>query len=176
MFDVFFVFDNDHDASRALQITATSHEVRSISETAVQRAGEHPLDSSTKERIDAGITAADCLVVLIGENTASDHGVIYAVSRAVHDLNTPVIGVRIDKLADADGRQGIAGEDPFTRSGISARSLMHIDTYDPQFTSSVFARSHIRFSMRDWVDVAVRESLRRNSARDRRTQRSTSFG
>lgn len=163
MLDAYFIYDTMQDRFPAQQIMSTTHGVQDVSRDAGAFAGTQPLDVATKARIDSDIAAADCLVVLIGQHTASDPRVIYAIGRAMHEFATPVIGVRIDKLADEDGFQGIAGDDPFTRSGLSGRALLQIETYDPPFTSSVFARSHIRFSMRDWIELAVKESVRRNS-------------
>ena len=169
MHNAFFAFDSELDSFRAQRIAETAEGVRAVPGNVDITFDDRPLDSPTKARIDAGIDAAECLVVLIGQNTASDPGVIYAISRAVHEFGIPVIGVRIDKLADENRLQGIAGDDPFARSGLSGRSLLQIETYDPPFSSSVFARSHIRYTLRDWVALAINESVRR-SARVRRSR------
>ena len=174
MLDAFFILDTDLDHFRAKKIAETAEGVRAVPGNFDITFDDQPLDFSTKARIDAGIDAAECLVVLIGQNTASDPGVIYAISRAVHEVGIPVIGVRIDKLGDEHRLQGIAGEDPFARSGLSGRSLLQIETYDPPYSSSVFARSHIRYTLRDWVALAINESVRRNARVRRSNRRSAS--
>ncbi len=168
MRNAFYLFDDAKDRFRARQVMETAEGVRAVPDNLVTIASATSPDSAMKSRIDNAIAAAECLVVLIGEHTDADPQVIYAVGRAVHEFRTPVIGVRIDKLADDDGAQGLPGDDPFSRSGLSARALLQIDTYDPPFTTSVFARSHIRYSLRDWMESAIRESMRRNEARGRR--------
>jgi hypothetical protein len=176
MLDALFVFDAALDRFRAQQVAENVDGVRAVEGNFDPLLGEQPLGPLMKARIDEGVTSADCVVVLIGQKTAADPRVTYAVTRAVHDFDKPVIGVRIDKLVDENGIQGVAGEDPFTRSGLSARTLLQLETYDPPFETGVFARAYLRFAVRDWVELAIRESVRRNTARDRRSRRTVTYG
>jgi hypothetical protein len=177
MLDALFLFDNALDRFRAQQVVENVAGVRAVPGNFGTASGDRSsFDSSIKEKIDAAVTSADCIVVLIGEKTAANPRVTYAVTRAVHDFDRPVIGIRIDKLNNEDGVQGIAGDDPFTRSGLSARTLLQLETYDPPFATGVFARSWIKFALRDWMELAVRESVRRNTARDRRSRRTVTYG
>jgi hypothetical protein len=177
MLDALFLFDNALDRFRAQQVAEKVEGVRAMAGNFGPVSGDQrSLDPAITERIDAAVTAADCVVVLIGQNTAANPRVTYAVTRAVHDFDRPVIGVRIDKLNDENGVQGTAGDDPFVRSGLSARTLLQVETYDPPFATGVFARSWIRFALRDWMELAMREAARRNAARDRRARRTITYG
>lgn len=176
MLDALFLFDNSLDRFRAQQVVENVAGVRAVPGNFGIAPADSSLDSALKEKIDAAVISADCIVVLIGQKTATNPLVTYAVTRAVHDFDKPVIGIRIDKLNNEDGVQGIAGDDPFTRSGISARTLLQLETYDPPFATGVFARSWIKFALRDWMELAVREAVRRNTARDRRSRRTVTYG
>jgi hypothetical protein len=176
MLDALFLYDNALDRFRAQQVVENVAGVRAVPRNFGIIPDDLSLDRSLRERIDAAVTGADCIVVLIGQNTAANPLVTYAITRAVHDFDKPVIGIRIDKLNDENGVQGTAGDDPFTRSGLSARAQLQLETYDPPFATGVFARSWIKFALRDWMELAVRESVRRNTARDRRSRRTVTFG
>jgi hypothetical protein len=176
MLDALFLYDSGLDRFRAQQVAEKVEGVRAVPGNFGPVSTDRALGSSLKARIDEAVTSADCVVMLIGEKTAADPRITYAVTRAIHDLGKPVIGIRIDKLTDENGTQGTAGDDPFTRSGLSARTVMQLETYDPPFTTGVFARSWIRFALRDWMEQAMRESVRRNTARDRRSRRTVTSG
>lgn len=168
MLKFFFMFDTDGDLSRARKLTATDD---------VKVAAEPPIadyanmvdqsDDEIRFWIDAQLAATSCLVVLIGQNTANQRWVKYAIGMA-RQLELPMIGVAIDKLTDDGGNQGVVGPNPFTNAGMSARAISALEIYEPPFTTSSFARAHIRYGLPEWVETAIRENRLRRESRVRR--------
>jgi hypothetical protein len=166
--NVFYMFDTENDFFRARKVTITSHDPAATGPANVDYdmlTGQR--DDDVRDWIDQRLALSSCLVVLIGEHTANQRWVKYAIGMA-RNLDLPMIGVNIDKLADADGRQGVAGPNPFASAGMTPRALSALEIYDPPFTSSAFARAHIRYALPDWVELAVREDRSRRDVRARR--------
>lgn len=171
MLSFFYIFDADNDLSRARQLTASGDESATASASSLDFAlVSRQADDVVRAFIDAQLAQTSCLVVLIGQHTASQRWVKYAIGMA-RNLDKPIIGVNIDKLADADGNQGIAGSNPFASAGMTVRALSALEIYDPPFTTSVFARSHITYNLPDWVRLAVREAGWKRDSRARRQVR-----
>jgi hypothetical protein len=167
----FFVFDIDSDLSRARRLTAPDDiTVTAAPPIADYRTMVDRSDEQIRIWIDAQLAATSCLVVLIGQHTANQRWVKYAIGMA-RQLELPMIGVAIDKLTDDHGNQGVTGPNPFANAGMSARTLSALEIYDPPFATSSFARAHIRYSLPDWVETAIRENRWRQESRTRRQER-----
>ncbi|WP_374947767.1 TIR domain-containing protein [Agreia sp.] len=176
MLSFFSMFDADNDSFRVRQLVATDD----TSVTPAPPIDDYDIlsdrpDDVIRTWIDAQLALTSCLVVLIGQHTASQRWVTYAIGRA-RILQKPMIGVAIDKLADADGNQGVAGSNPFANSGMPARALSALEIYDPPFATSVFARAHIRYGLPEWVELAVREDRWRGDSRVGRHVRRSEHG
>ena len=168
MLKFFFMFDTDGDLSRARKLTATD-DVKVTAEPPIADYASMVDQSDDEIRfwIDAQLAATSCLVVLIGQNTANQRWVKYAIGMA-RQLELPMIGVAIDKLTDDGGNQGVVGPNPFTNAGMSARAISALEIYEPPFTTSSFARAHIRYGLPEWVETAIRENRLRRESRVRR--------
>jgi hypothetical protein len=167
--NVFYMFDTENDLFRARKVTPAAHE--QSSDTAPAELDYDTMadyrDDEVRDWIDEQLALASCLVVLIGQHTASQHWVKYAIGVA-RNLDKPMIGVTIDKLTDAEGNQGVSGANPFASAGMSARALSAVEIYEPQFATSAFARAYIRYALPTWVELAVREGGSRRDVRSRR--------
>ena len=62
--------------------------------------------------IDQQLKQSDCLVVLIGEETAKKKWINYSIKRA-YELNKGVVGIFVHRLLDEAGDPSERGEDPF---------------------------------------------------------------
>jgi hypothetical protein len=84
--------------------------------------------------INSNINRAECVVVLIGENTYESHWVDYEIRKA-WDEGKGLVGIRIHNLKDP--RYGVAnmGINPFERIGLqNGRKLSeYISIYNPDF-------------------------------------------
>jgi hypothetical protein len=169
--DVFYMFDTENDLFRARKLTLPNDDPTVAVPTSLdyETMSSHR-DDDVRDWIGEQLAGSSCLVVLIGQHTADHRWVKYAIGMA-RSLDVPMIGVNIDKLADAEGRQGIPGPNPFASAGMTARALSALEIYDPPFTTSAFARAHIRYALRDWVEQAVREDRSRRDLRSRREMR-----
>jgi hypothetical protein len=166
--NVFFLYDTENDLFRARKLTHEGHDPEASGPANVDydmMTGQR--DDDVRDWMDSRLERSSCLVVLIGEHTASRRWVKYAIGMA-RNLDVPMIGVKIDKLTDADGNQGIAGSNPFASAGMTARALSAVEIYDPQFATSAFARAYIRYALADWVELAMREDRARRDTRSRR--------
>ncbi|CAD5998692.1 TIR domain-containing protein [Agreia sp. COWG] len=161
----FYVFDRLSDVSRAARIAAHPALAPGMDAHVLAFAKTIELpDGSAPLWLHEHLADAECLVVLIGASTVNDRWVREAIAVA-RSYEMPIIGVTIDRVADEDGEQGATPRDPFVTLGLSPRALSQIEVYVPPFVLSAFARSHIAYSLPDWVALAVRENARRVGSR-----------
>lgn len=171
MLNFFYIFDTETDLFRAGQLAATTSGPTAATPTTLDyELLNSQRDDEVRHWIDEQLALSSCLVVLIGQHTANQRWVKYAIGMA-RQLEKPMIGVAIDKLVDEEGHQGIAGTSPFASAGMSPRALAALEIYDPPFATSAFARAHIKYSLPDWVELAVREDRWRRDTRVRRQER-----
>jgi hypothetical protein len=166
--NVFYLFDTENDLFRARKLSFVGDDPAAAGPANVDydmMTGQP--DDDVRDWIDRRLALSSCLVVLIGQHTASQRWVKYAIGVA-RNLGLPMIGVNIDKLTDTDGHQGVAGPNPFASAGMSARALSAVEIYDPEFATSAFARAYIRYALPNWVELAVREDRSRRDIRSRR--------
>jgi hypothetical protein len=166
--NVFYLYDTENDLFRARKLTLDGDAPEATGPVSVDfdmMTGQP--DDDVRDWIDNRLAQSSCLVVLIGQHTATQRWVKYAIGVA-RNLGLPMIGVNIDKLTDADGNQGIAGSNPFASAGMSARALSAVEIYDPEFATSAFARAYIRYALPNWVELAVRDDRSRRDLRSRR--------
>jgi len=111
--NVFYSFHFDNDVFRVQQIrnmgVLEGDEPVSVNKwEEIKRT-----DKGVKEWIDANLDRKTCVVVLIGEETASRKWVKYEIKRAC-ELGIPVVGVRIHNLKSVNGQLAKKGVNPFT--------------------------------------------------------------
>lgn len=94
--------------------------------------------------IDSGLSGASVTAVLIGAETANRPWVQYEVAKSVTDRKG-LLGVRIDRLADASGKTGGRGPDPFVQV---LGTTHHVPVYE-----WVADNGYNNFS--GWVDQAA---------------------
>jgi hypothetical protein len=98
-----------------------------------------------------------CAVVLVGTETATRKWVIYEI-REAWEGRKGVVGIRIHNLKDEDGRQSMAGPNPFedfTLENGTKRFSSIVKLYDPPGSTSRDVYGHINDNLADWVEEAI---------------------
>lgn len=96
-------------------------------------------DIAVKQLIDSGLEGTTVTVVLIGAETANREYVSYEVEQSIARGNG-ILGIRINKIKDKDGRTDTEGVVPAALIRIGAR------VYDWEYGK-----------LADWVDNAYKE-------------------
>ena len=69
-------------------------------------------ETEIQEWVDQQVEDSDCLVVLIGEETAKKQWMNYSIKRA-YELNKGIVGIFVHRLLDEEGDPSERGDDPF---------------------------------------------------------------
>jgi hypothetical protein len=158
---VFYSFYYKEDASRIQQV---------INMGAIE--GQPLLTGQKWEEIERGGNAAiekwindqmrgkDCLVVLIGANTASRPWVKYEIKKAWTD-KLGVVGVRIHGLKGLTGFTSSAGRNPFMDITVGTAALGAIvKAHEPFGSDSKAVYANINTNIETWVKEAIQTRKR----------------
>ncbi|MDR3177904.1 MAG: TIR domain-containing protein [Campylobacteraceae bacterium] len=108
-------------------------------------------DDNIKKWINENMKSRSCLVVLVGEHTASRKWVQYEIEHAWNS-GKGIVGIYIHNLKDKNGNTTTKGDNPFNFT-IGGRNLSRIvHCYDP---STYNAYSDIKNNISDWVEEAI---------------------
>lgn len=97
------------------------------------------------------------VVVLVGAETAKrpwvQHEIAYAWNR-----RKPLVGIRINGLADRDGRTDAAGANPFSKVSLNGGGTVgdHVPLKTPKGATSRDVYADIERNLRTWVDDAYK--------------------
>ncbi|MDE3261780.1 MAG: TIR domain-containing protein [Acidobacteriota bacterium] len=157
---VFFSFHFDGDAWRTNQVRNAGVVTRHppVSHTRweqIRRTGARAI----RAWIDPRIEWASCTIVLIGEQTAERPWVRYEIAKSWEE-NKALLGIRIHRLLDSDGRPSGKGPDPFSQvfppDFLQGHSLQGVvPVYDPPGSNSRAVYAHITANMVGWVEQAL---------------------
>lgn len=153
---VFYSFHYDNDVMRVQQIRNigviegnTPVSVNDWEE--VKRGG----DAAVKRWIDSTMQNKECVIVLIGSETAERKWVNYEIRKA-WDSGKPMFGIYIHNLKDL--RTGVCeqGKNPFENIFLEsgARLSSQIRCYNPAYTD---AYNDIAENLETWVETAINE-------------------
>ena len=153
---VFYSFHFQADAWRAGQVrnmNLTEHDA-SLSDNdweQVRRGG----DTAIRRWIDRQMHGKSCLIVLIGEHTATRPWVQYEIKKAWTD-GKGVLAIHIHNLRNREGFQARKGVNPLSNLYLGRRRLSEIaPTYDAQGYDSKDVYAAIRNGMVNWVENAI---------------------
>lgn len=73
---------------------------------------DNQTDEGIQNWIDNELEQSDCLVVLIGEETAKKKWINYSIKQA-YELDKGIAGIFVHRLLDQEGDPSERGEDPF---------------------------------------------------------------
>jgi hypothetical protein len=155
---VFFSFHFDVDFWRTQQIRNIGSIERNTLVTSnkweeIKKEG----DKAIKNWIDSNLVGKSCLVVLVGESTASRKWVKYEIEQA-WNLKKGVVGIRIHNLENQLGLQSNAGENPFDKFSlcdekVKLSSVVKLKN-PPQFTGKG-VYNFISENICDWIEEAI---------------------
>lgn len=156
---VFFSFHFDNDVMRVQQVrnigAIEENEPTSPNDwEKIKRSG----DKAVENWIDANMKHKRCVIVLVGEETASRKWVQYEIRKAWED-GRGLFGIHIHNLRCPRevkaGRTGTSrkGSNPFDQFTVGGRKLSSIiDCYDPGILDPYRSISD---NMQGWVDRAI---------------------
>lgn len=117
-------------------------------------------DAGIRKWIDEQMAGKDCVVVLIGSETAGRKWVKHEIKKA-WDGNKGLVGIYIHGLKDLSGNQSTKGANPFADFNVENKSLSSIvKAYDPPYSASTSVYDHIEKNLSAWVDEAIQ--IRKN--------------
>jgi hypothetical protein len=156
---VFYSFHFDNDAMRAQQVRNIgafdgNEPVLANEWESIRRRG----DAAIERWIDDNMKRRDCVVVLIGSDTASRKWVLYEISKA-HNEGRGLLGIYIHNLNCPRLGKCAKGPNPFDYVKLDGwRPLSNLyPTYDP---TSWDAYGEISRNITGWVDHAVAQRRR----------------
>ncbi len=160
---VFFSFNFAKDFWRTQQVRNIGSIEKNQTVTAnaweeVKRKG----DASIKSWIDKNLESKSCLVVLIGEKTAGRKWIKYEIKKA-WEMGKGIVGVRIHKLEDNNGKQSSIGNNPFStftlcNGKVNLSNIVKIKN-PPQITGKGVYKN-ISENLTDWIEEAI--NIRKN--------------
>ena len=110
---VFLSYYFEKDFARAEKIRAVNKRNNSIvfGEESWENI-EEQADGKIQQWIEQQLEKSDCLVVLIGEETAKRKWMNYSIKRA-YEMDKGIVGIFVHRLLDEAGDPSERGEDPF---------------------------------------------------------------
>lgn len=117
-------------------------------------------NDAIKRWIDEQLKYKQCLIVLIGKNTANRPWVQYEIKRA-YELKKPMFGIYIHNLKGLTGTS-LKGEDPFKKI---FGANCNYKCYDPLHLNieGYNAYNDIEKNISNWIEVAINENKWRNT-------------
>ncbi|MFJ3393663.1 TIR domain-containing protein [Leifsonia aquatica] len=157
---VFYSFHYDRDNWRVQQIinmgALEGQPVMNAQQwEEVKRKGE----AGIKNWIGDQMAYKRAVVVLVGAQTAGRRWVQYEITKAWNDKK-PIVGVRINGLADSNSRTDQAGANPFEKITLpSGKTLAsYIPLITPSGWTSQQVHADIARNLTSWVDRAYQRS------------------
>lgn len=160
---VFFSFEYNKDVWRAAKVRNMGRvsEDSTFSDNDWEEV-KSKKDSDIKAWIDDQMAKRSCIVVLIGETTATRKWVKYEIEKA-YELNKGIVGIYIHNLEDKDGNQTDKGSNPFysimTNNG--ERLSNYIECFDSEYKSSKFVYNDIADNIENLIENAIKNKAPR---------------
>lgn len=113
-------------------------------------------DAAVEKWIDDNLHGRSCVVVLVGSETAGRKWVKKEIVKA-WNAGKGVLGVRINKLEGTDGKQSIAGDNPFAQfslqNGKKMSDIAPLKT--PSGSTGKEAYASIKANLETWIEDAI---------------------
>ncbi len=111
-------------------------------------------DAAIEAWIANNMKGKECLVVLVGENTAGRRWVKHEIKKAWKD-GLGVLAIHIHNLKGSDEKQVAKGSNPFTGLTVDGAAVTE-KVYDPPHTDSKAVYDYIASNIETWVSDAVK--------------------
>lgn len=113
-------------------------------------------DLAIKRWINSEMEKRSCIVVLIGSSTSTRKWVKYEIEKAM-ELHKGIVGIYINKLEDASGKQSKKGDNPFysviTDNG--QRLSNYVTCFESTFATSQYVYNDIKDHIEDLIEEAI---------------------
>ncbi len=114
-----------------------------------------PSDTKMKEWIDNQLTQSDCIIVLIGEETAKKQWINYTIKQA-YQLDRGMAGIYIHRLLDEEGNPSERGENPFDYLDLNGVKFSRfVRVHDSEHIMSRYVYQDIQNHFSDLIDYAI---------------------
>ncbi|AEV74325.1 TIR-like domain-containing protein (DUF1863) [Mycolicibacterium rhodesiae NBB3] len=154
---VFYSFHYDRDAWRVQQVINMGVvEGQTILNAQKWEEVKRQGDEAIKKWIAEQMKYKSAVVVLVGKETADRKWVRYEINYAWNNYK-PLVGVRINGLANRDGYTDSEGDNPFARLTFkdgSGSIADYVPLYRPSGSTSQQVYASIRSNLTNWVDNA----------------------
>jgi len=157
---VFYSFHYDNDSWRVQQVSNMGVvEGQPILNSQEWEAVKQQGDTAIQEWIDEQMSYKKAVVVLIGSETADRRWVQYEIAKA-WDAKKPLVGIRINGLADSSGATDSAGANPFSKVSLQGGGTVadYVPVYNPSGSTSQAVYADIKANITSWVDGAYSRS------------------
>lgn len=150
---VFYSFHYDNDVMRVQQIRNIGSlegntPVSANDWETIKRGG----NKTIKNWIDEQLKYKNCLIVLIGSETANRPWVKYEIQRA-WELGKPVLGIHIHNIKCPRNGVSVKGKNPFSEFTLNNNNFAdYVDCYDPDPRD---AYNDIRLNIESWIEKAI---------------------
>lgn len=111
-------------------------------------------DLSIKRWINSHIEGTSCLVVLVGEHTASRPWVLYEICHAWNE-NKGVVGIRIHNLKDNNMKTSKMGDNPFAKIMLqNGKDLSnYVKCYNPMGDAYVWIKNNLSACIEEAIEI-----------------------
>lgn len=157
---VFYSFHYDNDSWRVQQImNLGSLEGQTILNSQDWEAVKQQGDTAIEKWIDEQMAYKKAVVVLIGSGTANRPWVQYEIAKAWNGKK-PLVGVRINGLANSSGDTDRPGANPFSKVTLKGGGTVgdYVPVYTPSGSTSKEVHADIKANLSSWVDSAYTRS------------------
>ena len=113
-------------------------------------------DAKIKEWIDEQMAMRSCLVVLVGAETSERKWVKYEIEQAMK-LHKGIVGIRIHKLENKDGKQDVEGSYPFYAviTPLGHRLSNYVKIFDSTYHTSKYVYDDINKNIEHLIEEAI---------------------
>lgn len=111
-------------------------------------------DTAIENWIADNMKGKECLVVLVGKETAGRRWVKHEIKKAWKD-GLGVLAIHIHNLKDASGEKTTKGSNPFTGLTVDGVAVSG-KVYDPPYSTSKNVYDHISSNIETWVSDAIK--------------------
>lgn len=119
------------------------------------KASDNQSDLEIQEWIDQQLEQSDCLVVLIGEETAKKKWINYSIKQA-YALNKGIVGIFVHRLLDEEGDPSERGEDPFHYVDLnSIKFSRFVQRFESEHVTERYVYHAIRRNLTQLIEDAL---------------------
>lgn len=158
---VYYSFHYDRDAWRVQQVVNMGAlEGQPILNAQDWESIKRRGDQAIKDWIEEQMKYKTAVVVLVGKETSTRRWVKYEITKAWNDKR-PLVGIRINGLADSNGNTDLAGGNPFAEVKFESGGgsvADYVPLYTPAGATSSAVYTSIKDNVASWVASAYKRS------------------